>query len=228
MIDGVAKRPPLSESPIGRGFERHRWTVPVGCAVAVTAIGIDLSAAKMYVSDEVRLLIALGAVGLCWIIAGRDRASLGLTLRPRQPWSYWCRVTLMIGGLMLVPIAIFSALVILLHWQVTIPRTSPDEALSALYRMCISAPVYEEALYRIVLCAPLAAALGGRTTIVVSGVVFGLLHVLYGNPGPDNLVAGFFLAWAYLKSGTIMVPLAWHSLGNSVALACHVINWHVF
>lgn len=100
--------------------------------------------------------------------------------------------------------------------------------MSAFYRMCVTAPVYEEAIYRIVLCAPLAAILGCRTTIVVSGVVFGLLHVWYGNPGPDNLVAGFFLGWAYLKSGTIVVPLAWHALGNGVALSAHIVNWYLF
>jgi CAAX protease family protein len=187
-----------------------------------------MSAAKMFVPDSVRLLIALAAVGLCWIIVAGDRASLGLALRPLQPWSYWCRVTLVIAGLTLVSIGVFAALVPLLHLEVAIPRTPPAESLSTFYHMCVTGPLYEEALYRIVLCAPLAAALGPRATILLGGVVFGLLHVVYGNPGPDNLIAGFFLGWAFLKSGTITVPLAWHSLGNGLALISHVINWYVF
>ena len=55
-----------------------------------------------------------------------------------------------------------------------------------------------------------------------SGLLFGGLHVLYGNPGPDNLVAGFFLAWAILKSGSILVPLALHALGNLCVIAAWI------
>ena len=44
-------------------------------------------------------------------------------------------------------------------------------------------------------------------------------------PGPDNLIAGFFLAWAFLKSGSIIVPLALHALGNLCALVSWVGMW---
>lgn len=104
----------LPASPIGQAFRGNRWTATTGCIVAIAAIGIDVTASKMFVADEVRLLIALAAVGLCLVILSGDRASLGLTLRPLQPWSYWCRVTLAIAGIMLVPIGVFSALVVLL------------------------------------------------------------------------------------------------------------------
>ncbi len=36
---------------------------------------------------------------------------------------------------------------------------------------------------------------------------------------PDNLVAGFFVAWAYLRSETIVIPIALHALGNLVVVA---------
>lgn len=65
-----------------------------------------------------------------------------------------------------------------------------------------------------------------RTAIVVSGVVFGGLHVVNGNPSPENLVGGLFLAWAYLKSGTIYIPILLHSLGNFVAWAGQVAAWY--
>jgi uncharacterized protein len=56
---------------------------------------------------------------------------------------------------------------------------------------------------------------------VASGMIFGALHVLYGNPPPDNFIAGSFLAWAYLKIGTIVVPIASHLLGNLCVVAMH-------
>jgi membrane protease YdiL (CAAX protease family) len=55
-------------------------------------------------------------------------------------------------------------------------------------------------------------------------VLFGLIHVLGGNPGPDNLIAGFFLQWAYMKSGTVLVPLAMHSSGNLIAFSAQVLS----
>jgi len=64
--------------------------------------------------------------------------------------------------------------------------------------------------------------------ITTSGLVFGLLHVLYGNPAPDNLIAGFLLQWSFLKSGTILVPMTMHCAGNAIALISQIVNWHVF
>jgi membrane protease YdiL (CAAX protease family) len=214
--------------PIGQGLRGNPRVKAAGCCIAILAVGIDFYAARSPSLTMVRSTTAIVAIGLLLLIARGDRQSLGLTPRPLQPWSYWCRVTLLIGGIMLVPIGVFSALVLMLDWPVAIPRMHPDSVPRVFCGMCVIAPLSEEAIYRVVLCAPLAAAFGNRITILVSGVVFGLLHVVYGNPGPDNLVAGFFLGWAYLKSGTIVVPLAWHSLGNVVALGAQVINWHVF
>jgi uncharacterized protein len=53
----------------------------------------------------------------------------------------------------------------------------------------------------------------------------GALHVLYGNAGPNNLVAGFFLAWSYLKSEAFLIPVALHSLGNFFVLLVQVAAW---
>jgi membrane protease YdiL (CAAX protease family) len=92
--------------------------------------------------------------------------------------------------------------------------------------MCVVAPVLEEVLYRLALCVPLAVWLGPWTAIVVSGLAFAGLHVAAGNPSPENLVGGLFLAWAYLKSESIFVPVLLHSLGNLCALAGQVGTWY--
>ena len=222
---GTEPLPALSDSPIGPAFRRRNRGVAAGCGFAAVAIGVDLYSAMNH-SDELRAVIAIVAVAVCLVIAGGDRASLGLTLRSQQPWRFWCKVTLIIAVVMVVLIGIFSMLALLLDWQIALPRTPPERLLPEFYRMCIIAPVSEEAVYRIVLCAPLMAAVGARWTIALGGIVFGLLHVIYGNPAPDNLLAGYFLVWAYLKSGTIVVPLAWHSLGNAAALCAHIVNWY--
>jgi membrane protease YdiL (CAAX protease family) len=61
------------------------------------------------------------------------------------------------------------------------------------------------------------ALLGARLCIGVSGVIFAGLHFLYGNPSPENLLGGFILTWANLKSGTLIVPISLHAVGNLCA-----------
>ncbi len=39
------------------------------------------------------------------------------------------------------------------------------------------------------------------------------------------MVGGFFLAWAYLKSESLAVPVLLHGLGNLCALAGQVAAW---
>lgn len=106
------------------------------------------------------------------------------------------------------------------------PVVAPADTPLRCFSMCVTAPVIEETLYRLALCVPMTALMGPWRTIVVSGVLFGLLHVVYGNPSPENLVGGLFLAWAYLKSGSIAVPVLLHSLGNMVALGSQVAVWY--
>jgi uncharacterized protein len=91
--------------------------------------------------------------------------------------------------------------------------------------MVVLAPLKEEAIYRLGVCVPLTPWLGPRAAIAVSGLVFAGLHFAYGNPSPENLVGGFFLAWAYLKSETILVPVLLHGLGNLCVLASQIGYW---
>jgi len=67
---------------------------------------------------------------------------------------------------------------------------------------------------------------GERGTILASGLVFALIHILRGNASPENQIAGFLLEWAFLRSGTILVPIAMHSAGNLIALGFQVGGWY--
>jgi membrane protease YdiL (CAAX protease family) len=83
----------------------------------------------------------------------------------------------------------------------------------------------EEGVYRLLLCAPLVAVLRPGGAVAASGVVFAALHFRYGNPSPDNFIGGYLFAWAYLKSGTIAVPLALHAAANLAATAINLAGW---
>jgi membrane protease YdiL (CAAX protease family) len=177
-----------------------------------------------------RLLLAFVPLAAYLWLARGDRRSLGLNLAPLHGWGYWCRITLvlglftgvLVGGLVVIAWVVYR----LLGANMPVYATPPHRVADAFVRMCVTAPLLEESIYRVAICVPAAVLLRPAGAIAVSGLLFGLLHVCAGNPGPDNLIAGFFLAWAFLKSGSITVPLAWHSLGNLCALAMQVGTWY--
>jgi membrane protease YdiL (CAAX protease family) len=164
----------------------------------------------------------LAATAYLLLTRGRVR-SLGLRLAPEQSLRYWLAATLIIGVVIVVSIASVTGVRTLLGYPLARVPYLPENIGPLFVHLCILAPLFEEATYRLAFGPGCVAALGPKTTIVLSGVIFGFLHVLYGNPGPDNLVAGYFLAWAYLKSGSIAVPLALHSLGNLCVLTAWVL-----
>lgn len=88
--------------------------------------------------------------------------------------------------------------------------------LSHLKYFALEIPLIEELLYRTVLCVCLRSVFGFKTTILTSGLLFAVLHFVYGNPGVDNFLGGFFLSWSFLLSGSIFVPVIFHSVGNAI------------
>jgi membrane protease YdiL (CAAX protease family) len=105
-------------------------------------------------------------------------------------------------------------------------RRPPSEIWPWLYYACINAPILEEVVYRFILCVPATALARPLGAIVLSGAAFAALHVATGVASPDNLIAGYILAWAYLKSGSLFVPVTLHLLGNSCVLIVEVAAWH--
>ncbi|GEM_PF-294235 len=89
---------------------------------------------------------------------------------------------------------------------------------SRIFSWCVQSPLLEETIYRVVLCVSAINILGRTRTVLLSGVLFAALHFVYGNPSPDNALAGFVLGWAHLKSETIVVPVLMHAGGNLAVL----------
>ncbi len=119
--------------------------------------------------------------------------------------------------------------VLLVVWSLGVPvpiySTAPSELPSRLISAGVEAPLAEEIVYRGVICVAFVPILRRWGAILLSGALFALLHVRYGNPSPENAIGGFVLAWSYLHSGSILLPLAWHSLGNLVVVGLNVAAW---
>ena len=171
-------------------------------------------------------LLALSGLVIVLCLNDSEVPALGLRLSPLQGWMYWCWFTLWFGLIIGFAGAICTAVWLFCGWPLPIQRTPPS--LMAFIHMCIDSPVSEEIIFRSLLTLAVLSALGERGTILFGGVIFALLHVVHGNPGPDNQLAGFMLGWAFLKSKTILVPLAMHALGNLIALGIQIAAWYLY
>jgi membrane protease YdiL (CAAX protease family) len=215
------------ETPIGRRLTDFRLLAAASALVAALVVGADFwlvwRGNHSYLGP--RAALALGAPAVFLVLARGDSASVGLRLQPAVSRRYCLRATLAIGTAIGVCFVVTGGVYSLLGWEIPIVRMAPAQFWPQFLHACILAPAIEEGIYRVGLCCGAVVLLGARGAIVVSGLVFGALHVLYGNPGPDNLLAGFFLAWAFLKSGSILVPVALHALGNLCALVSWVGMW---
>ncbi len=171
------------------------------------------------------LLACVGTIvmlGLC----GWDFKSLGFVLKPAKGYLYWVKAGFVIGVLVLGFSLLIFALSHVIGHPIPIPKMNPARAKSFFFIACVQAPLVEELLYRLVLCVPFVVLAGSWFTIIVSGCIFAALHFVYGNTGPDNFIAGFFLAWAYLKSRSIIIPILFHSIGNAFVILINLGFWY--
>lgn len=211
------------EDGVGIELRRSPGRMVVAAAVGATVVAADMvMASRGAVTFWTRAAMSCGAAIVYGRLSGWRWHSLGLAARPEQGWGYWTKLTAKVGGV----VALLFGAVVSAAWastQVPDVQTSrwsgmafaaPSDFWPWIRHACLPTPIAEEGIYRLVLCVPFAALIGRKGTIVVSGCVFAALHVVYGNPGIDNAVAGFLLGWVFLKSRSLLVPIAWHSLGN--------------
>jgi uncharacterized protein len=171
-------------------------------------------------------VVALVALALYLYLARGDLTSVGLTATPAQGWRYWFLAALLIGVAVAGFIALGLGAWIFAGQRLPIYTTAPHAFGTAFLRMCVFAPILEEVTYRLIVCVPFAAWGRPWLAIAASGLAFAALHLIYGNPSPENLVGGLFLAWAYLRSGTIGIPVLLHSLGNFCVIVAHAGAWY--
>ena len=191
--------------------------VAVAAAAIVGPVALGLRSALFY--GWALTLTAASAVLLGFFRAW-DRSQLGLCWPPRPSLRFWVVVTSVLGTLLLA--ALLLAGIQARAGVDSLGLCTPLPYSRAISMQVLSVaglhPVFEEILFRFVLCGALLGWLPDKAIVLVSGVSFALIHVLYGVGSADNAVAGFILAWAFLRSRSLVVPIALHSLGNAALL----------
>lgn len=86
--------------------------------------------------------------------------------------------------------------------------------------IALLAPLSEELVFRGVLFSRIAATrLGPPGAIAIPAAIFALLHVQYPPLEMILILAdGLFFGWARYGTGSVVVPIILHSLGNSYAV----------
>ena len=71
-------------------------------------------------------------------------------------------------------------------------------------------------IYRGLIQEHLRRALGSRWSLVLSGVVFWVLHWIYFGhvTFPNHLVGGWVIAWSYDRTRSLLAPTLLHAVGN--------------
>lgn len=108
--------------------------------------------------------------------------------------------------------------------QAGIKITSPDFSLTGnaaenavmLLYVCLLGPILEETLFRGLILQGLRSW-GDKLAIIVSGVLFGLMHMNLVQ-GIFAAMLGMFFAFVAVKSGSIIPTIILHILNNSISM----------
>jgi len=201
---------------IGNGLRTSYmlWAITAAAAICLVTLDMWLSRSRDWFDYAVRVNLALVGCLYLGFLASRGNdlgRSIGFRFAPKQGWIYWLLASAAIGIVFLVVLFVID--------RFSDGGTGLGQPQNFTWRrfvlLCFMTPLCEEVVYRMLLCPPLAAAIGFWGTVVVAGTIFALLHQIAGVAAPDNQLGGLFLTWAFLKSETILVPLLLHSIGNA-------------
>jgi membrane protease YdiL (CAAX protease family) len=209
---------------IGHSLVGSRWRLALTSLVgAVVVAGNFISIhARFSLSQDV--VLAALAVAVYLPLLRWDRASLGLTVKPKQGWWYWCWLAALLGGVQVVA----TGLRLAFGLYPASERILPEQFGEEIVYSCIAAPLIEEVVFRLALCVPAVVLVRPVGAIAASAVLFSLAHIVGGVVSIGHLLVGIFLAWAYLESGSILVPVVLHSLGNLLPTGTKIGAWYWF
>ncbi len=222
----------VENTQIGHTLRNRGTATWLAVAVAVATVAVDVwlfSTSTRDPCDLPRVATGVLAGFVVFVLCRGNRTALGLTL-DLSPWySYWIKALLLIVGAYVVHFSwtLHGLALGDLGVYYTYDALPPEYTPAYWFWVSGIVPVYEELIYRLVLCVPLVALAGPRVTIVLGGTVSAGLHFLYGGLAPDYFVFGCIFAWLYLKSGSIAPPIMLHSLHNSVVMAYQVLTWYL-
>jgi membrane protease YdiL (CAAX protease family) len=209
------------------------FVISIGLGLGLIILG-SLHLLPIQVGDPILapVLYILVFTSLCGLIVARRRF-FALHLRDLigpMPWHLaWLQLLWLVVGVFIFSVGAFQVSYLGLSWvaphlvEATLQQSrllladqSADPSLYnslMLFSVVVVAPVTEEFLFRGILFHRWAVKWGVRAAIVMTSVLFGLLH--------SNLIGlfvfGVVMSLLYLTTRSLLVPIAAHALNNALA-----------
>lgn len=202
------------------------------CAVTIagaTAVILDMALYRLFWTKPEAYSLLARAISvlliLCLLLlSGRaSTATLGLSKFGLADHSRWIvkLCALVLAGYLILSLAFVAACRIGLVDPAPLLElrdfTNIDEFHRYLLVGLIVAPIFEELVYRSLAVPAFAGWLGNGWAILLSGPLFYFLHiVIYARPWFlfHYVLAGWILAWAFVRTGNVWSPMILHALGN--------------
>lgn len=96
--------------------------------------------------------------------------------------------------------------------------------LIAFLSASVISPIYEEIFYRGFLYKWIRSKWGVGAGLLVSSLIFTVVHIPTYNTLPVNFLSGLILAWTYEKSGSIVPAIMIHGVFNGIAVVLTVVG----
>ncbi|HVR74791.1 MAG TPA: CPBP family glutamic-type intramembrane protease [Planctomycetota bacterium] len=203
---------------------RGKSTLAAPLCVAGLAVALDYLLASPLVGAGygVRGVLAL-CLAAAPLLSGRDEHVLPRWGRVRPSLLWLARFL----GILLPAALLFTVLTILLcramGWKLNVfplAIASLDSAPAFVFHGLVAAPIVEEFIYRGVIHGRLRQGMGPFLAVALAGPIFWVLHWLDrgGVSPPNHLLAGWILAWAFERTGSLLTPTLLHALGNGALL----------
>lgn len=229
--------PPASGPP--NPFEHLRATSVIPWVIAVTLILVAAFHVLAFLTPleadneqtfEVVFGLATYAALASWIVWACRRSGIGLrrllgNLPGGYGWLSWAALAALLAVTMAFSYASWYLFAYVLATvapgvlEFLIEALWPEQDPSTGYRLAMAviavilAPVLEEGFFRGILVNRWGSRWGLPTALVASSIAFGVLHA---NPVGIGLV-GVIAALLYLRTRTLIVPIAFHAANNLVA-----------
>ena len=171
-----------------------------------------------------------GLVTVAFIVARASLSGLGFVATSRRwvllsvAWMGGFLSISMLWGLALQALGVASqqeiGLVVMESWP------SAEAVLMISYGV-LMAPLVEEVLFRGFLLPPLVHRMGERGGIMVTAVLFGMMHIADPQAVPPLIVLGAILGWLRVRSGSLWPVLALHVGNNTIAFALLLLSQEI-
>ncbi|MGI8575075.1 MAG: CPBP family intramembrane glutamic endopeptidase [Egibacteraceae bacterium] len=226
---------------LSRPWVPWTWLDAVGAfaltQLATVAFTLAVFSAAPGASDEALLALShvvFAATVLSWV-AIRYRADLLRLFGPRRPHARAALVGAGVGLLVYLVVNLgFGAVlefavraggqeVPVLQETFREAATDPVRAPLFILSAVLLAPVAEELFFRGLLFQALRVRLGATGGILISGLVFGAVHVSAASALANGLVVavttllGVGFAWAFHRYGSLLVPVLAHMTVNLIS-----------